>query len=525
MARKTKTTPTSDSPMLPGLFDAAAPKAKDALSATTALVAPAVAAAPVSAPVIDADGDVVPEGVEAVSVSETIAGLGSEFAMKAASARADHRGRTALKRVIEKSPGFGSLALWVKYADSEETFAPAWTDGKVVTFAPAFAKFTLSEQVGVVAHELYHVAFRHVQRGAALRRISTGFDNQTFNIAIDALVNETLKGYDWLSLPGQCVDLLPLLKESLGISMTSEEALSTWSAESLYRALMDKEGASDKAKRYAEGKGFTSDMEYGDDGEGSDGEGSDEDGKGKKKGYMKDTREPKGELGDAAKDAKESREWADRLARARAGDGSKGLLRKPTADMPKVTTPWEHVLRSRLTTALMPETEETWARPSRRYLTLTSPDPRSGVEAYDMPYEQGISQDKPAMTLAVMVDTSGSIDDGLLARFSAEILRIQAATGATVHVIVADWVVQGVWELKPEPGRKDLGPVVYNGHGGTDFAPAIDVANKLKPAIGVYLTDLQGPASIKANFPIIWAVPKMYADGAHVPFGKMLVLD
>lgn len=420
----------------------------------------------------------------------------SSYALEAAGKRQSHRGQIAIKRLIEKSPGFGALSLWVKYEDTDKDTALSWTTGKRVFFPARFEKLSLKEQVGVAAHELFHVAFRHVNRAASMRRIMTGFDGRLANIAMDAIINQSLKGYEWLELPGDPPILTELLKHSLGVDMNPEEALATWSFESLYRALHDKDDAKKKAKEYADSKDFEEDL----DGEG-EGQGHDS--------------------GDEAENAREAREWRDRLVRARAGDGTNGILRKALADLPKTNTPWEHVLRSKLTRALMPETEETWSRPSRRYMALTSP----GEIDWEMPYEQGIAQDKPAMTLAVMVDTSGSIDETLFNRFAAEINSIQARTGATVHVIVSDCQVHGVWELKPEPGRKGVGPVEFKGHGGTDFAPAIEVANGLNPAIGVYLTDLQGPANVKCKFPIIWAVPHTFASGVEAPFGQLLVLD
>lgn len=328
----------------------------------------------------------------------------TQFAINAISKRADHRGSTALRKLIEKSTGFGALSLWVKYEDSvmEKDPAPAWTTGKKVVFGKAYEKFTLKEQVGVAAHELFHVAFRHVQRGQALRKGISGFDGKLFNIAIDGIVNQSLAGFDWLALPGQCVVLTELLRNSLGIEQSPDEALATWSAESLYRALHDKEGAKEKAYRYAESKGFEGDMDLDAEPTGANSEDS---------------------------STKEDREWRDRLVRARAGESTAGILRRLLADLPKTTTPWEHVLRSKLTRALMPESEETWNRPSRRYMALTSPDPNG--EIWEMPYEQGIAFDKPAMKLAVMIDTSGSIDEKLFERFCAEIVSIQAKTGAT----------------------------------------------------------------------------------------------
>jgi hypothetical protein len=49
-------------------------------------------------------------------------------------------------------------------------------------------------------------------------------------------------------------------------------------------------------------------------------------------------------------------------------------------------------------------------------------------------------------------------------------------------------------------------------------------AERWRPDIGVFLTDLEGPADHRPAFPVLWAVPQSLALMPH-PFGRKLVLD
>jgi carboxynorspermidine decarboxylase len=58
-----------------------------------------------------------------------------------------------------------------------------------------------------------------------------------------------------------------------------------------------------------------------------------------------------------------------------------------------------------------------------------------------------------------------------------------------------------------EPGRSNLRDIAFEGGGGTDFTPLLREAERHAPDIGVFLTDLDGPADYCPRFPVLWAVP------------------
>ncbi len=74
--------------------------------------------------------------------------------------------------------------------------------------------------------------------------------------------------------------------------------------------------------------------------------------------------------------------------------------------------------------------------------------------------------------LAVAVETSGSVDGELLARFTAEVTALMRQTGAHVRLIVGDAAVHQVEDFSGAAGIGMLMIFRYQGGGGTAFAPA-----------------------------------------------------
>jgi predicted metal-dependent peptidase len=143
-----------------------------------------------------------------------------------------------------------------------------------------------------------------------------------------------------------------------------------------------------------------------------------------------------------------------------------------------------------------------------------------------MPWEPGTSGTRPVPRLAVVIDVSGSVDEGLLQRFSREIESIARRLETAVVLVIGDDQVRRVQHFEPQgwrPGRFDLADIAFQGGGGTDFSPMLKEADRFGPDIGVVLTDLQGPASYKPSWPVIWAVPEAW-EGAAQPYGRKLVL-
>ena len=140
--------------------------------------------------------------------------------------------------------------------------------------------------------------------------------------------------------------------------------------------------------------------------------------------------------GDLSEDVA-SRIWASRLIRAQAGDRPGGMMRRLASDFPVSKTPWPRILRAFLQDAVMPRSTENWSRPGRRMLA-------TGSEVF----EPATRPDKGIRVIAVAVDTSGSIDDGILQRFCSEIDAVQKRAGCEIYLVVADAEVTGEFQIK-----------------------------------------------------------------------------
>ncbi len=92
---------------------------------------------------------------------------------------------------------------------------------------------------------------------------------------------------------------------------------------------------------------------------------------------------------------------------------------------------------------------------------------------------------RPVPEVAVIVDTSGSMSNGLLAKALAEVAGVLRATGQGAAVLAVDTTVQAV--------RRVFDPrqVVLTGGGGTDMGAGLAAASKLKPRpqVAIVLTD------------------------------------
>ncbi|MBK1673982.1 hypothetical protein CKO35_11820 [Ectothiorhodospira shaposhnikovii] len=437
-----------------------------------------------------------------------------------------HRGTRAIQTLVEFAPSTGGLALWVQHRDlpdGREAITVA-NDGHTIFYGPAFERLPHPQQVGLVAHQVLHVALRHPQRMQAIARLRGSVDPALFNICADAIVNSSLGHLTWMALPKGSVTLGGLLDDVLQIQQSEEKSLLEWDVERLYRQIDDRRPSSDSSSRQSSQSSR----------EGDGGSGPAREGQGGQAQAMEDgpraarTRQLGADIlrdllpsdEDALKPetvAEQSREWAQRITRAHAGDGDFSMLRGLIADLPRVKVPWEQVLRTRVSRGLARRPEVSWSRPSRSYLANRGRAPGGRR----MPWEPGMVTAASVPRLVLVVDVSGSIDEALLGRFATEIEAITRRTESRLVVIIGDTRVRAVEEL--EPGVSNLRDIVFEGGGGTDFTPLLQAADRYRPDMGVVLTDLQGPAGFRPGWPVLWVVSAAFQD-AEPPFGTRLVL-
>lgn len=121
--------------------------------------------------------------------------------------------------------------------------------------------------------------------------------------------------------------------------------------------------------------------------------------------------------------------------------------------------------------------------------------------------------------LAVIVDTSGSIDESLLSEFLAEIHSlVDALNPESVHFCCADAAVHAVGEWRY--GDAEIVLTVVGG-GGTDFRPALAWADAIHPQVGltIYFTDLMGEFPSKVpDVDVLWVT----TTALKPPFGNVI---
>jgi predicted metal-dependent peptidase len=107
----------------------------------------------------------------------------------------------ALLKLSRREPFFSTLAFYLDPRFSDDpTLLTAATDGLRIRLAPAyFTALDLPERVGLLLHEVMHVAFEHVFRRG-------GRDRRRWNIACDFVINDMIVEAGGTIPRGGCLD-------------------------------------------------------------------------------------------------------------------------------------------------------------------------------------------------------------------------------------------------------------------------------------------------------------------------------
>lgn len=451
------------------------------------------------------------------------------------------RMRPDLESAIEHLPGLASLALWCRFADTDDDEI-AYTDGSTVFAGAKYAEFDRKKRRFICLHEILHIALCHPQRGEQLKRRDLDFNHELLNVAADAIINSSLENLTGLETPGDAWTLSKLwqvldetitekekaanqanlpasasnvivLHYSYGCAQSKKIANLTraeftsanrWSCEELYYFL--KAQAQSRANFLvclvaAYGKdSLGGDLRLGNAG----GRQTDFDARAIKR------------TNDEDQTASDKREWQQRLSLLRGTVPE--LFERLAGELPKTETPWEQILRSVVQTVFQETTVNDYSRPSRRWLAMErNYQTCAGVS---LPFSPNVKK-KRGTRLAVALDTSGSIDEGLLGRFLAEIAALCQFNQRNLVLLVGDAVVHQIVEIDWRDAEEELSQTKYTGGGGTDFRPVISAAAEYEPDALVYLTDLFGETGEEPDFPVIWAA---HGICGTAPWGDVIKL-
>ena len=159
---------------------------------------------------------------------------------------------------------------------------------------------------------------------------------------------------------------------------------------------------------------------------------------------------------------------------AKAQGKAPGAVEETISDAHRSTLDWRSLLRRYMTDAAA--RDYSWSVPNRRFIDsgLYLPSIRS----------EGMG------TLAVIIDTSGSVDSDALAAFWSEVREVAAEIQPErIVVLQVDAAVQDEQEYAPGelPER-----IVAKGRWGTDFRPGFAWLDErgIRPAVCLYFTDM-----------------------------------
>jgi predicted metal-dependent peptidase len=434
--------------------------------------------------------------------------------------------------LLLKEPFFAHVLAGMprEVSDQVKTTGIAW-DGEQVRLRvnPTFFMegLTAAQRTGVLKHEILHVSFRHVFRGADRNA-------DLFSIAADLVVNQLVK-------PHPLPDGYPTLADFPDIGLTPDKSVEEYYAD-LATLLLKMEEAG-FGMPHPEGGGG----ETGEENEAGDESGEQQSGsRDKTKSKAKAT--GKGRNGRGGDKTANVPEWAagtgsprsamalakllgDKQSRGDDGgwhNGNDGisaagryavgnLILRARERMPphqwgtlpaalvsqfelimaerQPKVDWKRMVRIFCASSGRTRIRHTIKRISKRYGT------RPGIKVQRL------------KRLLVAVDTSGSICPQMLEEFFTEIHGTWKV-GASVVVVECDAEVQQSYDYRGKP------PKGVKGGGGTEFEPVFKWMREQRPFDGViYLTDGYGPApETRPNCKLLWVVTE---DGSadELPFG------
>jgi len=374
----------------------------------------------------------------------------------------------ARTNLVIDHPFYGVLALQLHVVeDTTGEVQTMATDGESLFYNSAFVQsLSQPEIMGCVAHEVMHCAMGHQWR-------REGRDHEKWNHACDYAINPIVLG----SANAQSGFSL-----KLPAGVLYDKQYEGQSAEWIYAHLRETAGKSGSGKPGANGKG-----------------------KGKPSCGCDGIRDAK----DGAPSAQEWRVLANEAANAARQAGKlPGALSGFVEQLNEAKIDWRAALR-RFVQEYVLHSDYTWKRSAARYISTGNYLPSA------------FSEQTPP--IGVAFDTSGSISDGELTAFVAELQSIiDEVKPEVVYSIQCDAKVTAEHvEYYPEDL---LGKVAIHGRGGTRFEPVFDYIEErgLRPACLVYLTDLEGSfPQVEPDYPVIW----VSVNKGTAPFGETIHLN
>jgi len=383
----------------------------------------------------------------------------------------------AISRRVDKRPMNGIPTAGVR-------INPVTAQFEMVYNPEFFQGLTDKQKAGVLKHEFYHLVFAHVTD-----RKPEGVNARRWNIAADLAINSHLRNElpDGCCMPGEG----PFA--DLPIARSAE-----W-----YLANLPEQQEGEGEGEGGEGQAGEGEGGQGQPGEGQPGQGGggfpdgvfdDHEGWDDVPQEVKDIAKEriKDHIKKAAEEASKANSWGTVSAECR-----KDILAKLA---PKVD--WKKVLRYFIKTSQKANKRSTVRRINKRY-----------------PYQHPGKAVNRQAKIAISIDQSGSVDDGMLQAFFAELNKL--ATLAEFTVIPFDSTVAEdkvyVWK------RGETRPWERVRYGGTDFNPPTAYVNERSFDGHIVLTDLCAPKPKRSKCQRMWMTTKYYANSPYFQTNEKII--
>ena len=363
---------------------------------------------------------------------------------------------------------FGTLCLQLPIEINDSICSTACTDGKKQFYNSDYIKHLASSDpqsvIGLVAHEVMHVALGHLWR-------HNGRDMVLWNKATDIVINNMLT---------ECNMKLP--KGGL-----FEPKYKGMSAEEVYAKLQQDSSEEERQNQSGDGDG---------DGEGNG-----------------DNAQPWGDHSKwnkvSAEEAKKLQgEWKKKLSQAATVARQKG-------DMPGgISNMVDDILHPKLD---YKQALAAYIQPQMVDYTFSPPDLRYPDADFLMPDFGGEGLED----LVIAIDTSGSCMRDL-PQFLAETKEILSSWNCfRLHYVQCDADIQEWLTIS----SFDSIPNEIKGLGGTRFTPVFNEVQTrgIVPSVLIYLTDTYGDfPNDPPNYPVLWVTGE---SNVEVPFGTLAYLN
>lgn len=346
------------------------------------------------------------------------------------------------KKVLRRYPAFGGILSSVVYeiVDNSDDIKTAATNGKIIKINKEYMNtLTEEEQIFILAHEICHIAFEHIER-------MKNKDVTLWNIATDAIINKNLE-HDGLKMPEHGID--------------RDDALN-YDAEELYEILLKEQKENPKNSFDKNGKGGKDNNNQNDSQTDNTNVGHDD------HGMWNDTKQQNKQLDQTPKPVKIKEKEIFKDNREQVEKRNQELINRikqqaiGLGDDPKLETfdnvgnakspalNWKKILRKELEIE-----DEKWGH------KFSDKGNGYAPRLEDVEYEESAQTD-------IILDTSGSVSPELLKAFLRQIKTILPHTKLRVATFSSDF--HNDWqEIRSE---KDIDNIQLYIGGGTNFDAA-----------------------------------------------------